>query len=85
MAGIRTDAIIQNYEFWQTQSSTGAHFDISSTPVVGFNHNIDVAAAQLSQVTFAGGSSPGNDTLYVRANDGVEWSAWQQFIATTHT
>jgi hypothetical protein len=78
-------AQIQNYEFWDTASGTGAHFAIAGTPVTGFNHNIDVAATQLNQVSFVGGSSPGMDTLWMRANDGVEWSSWQSFTVTTHT
>jgi len=78
-------ATIQNYDFFQTSSSTGAHFAINGTPVAGFNHEINVAAAQLSQVTFQTGSSPGSDTLFVRANDGVVWSGWQQFTVTTHS
>ena len=77
-------AAIQNYDFWQNQSSTGAHFDISGTPVAGFNHEINVAAGQLAQATFQAGSTTGTDTLYVRANDGVEWSSWQSFTVTTH-
>src|SRR5262249_15242915 len=77
-------ASIQGYDFWQNQSSTGARFSIGGAPVQGFNHDINVAAGQLSQVTFQGGSTTGTDTLFVRANDGVEWSNWQSFTVTTH-
>ena len=47
------------------------------------NTEIDVAAANLSQVSYVfgpGGSTP--DTLFVRANDGTPWSAWTAFTAT---
>jgi len=77
-------ATIQNYDFWQRPSSTGAHFAINGAPVAGFNHEINVAASQLSQATFQTGSSPGSDTLFVRANDGVVWSDWQQVTVATH-
>ena len=83
-ASVHAGATIQGYDFWQNTSSTGAQFDVNGTPVAGFNHEINVAAGQLSQVTFQSGSTPGTDTLFVRANDGVTWSSWQQFTVTTH-
>ena len=38
---------------------------------------IDVTAAQLGQTTFQSGS--GTDDLWVRASDGISWSAWNEF------
>ena len=38
---------------------------------------IDVTAAQLGQTTFQSGS--GTDDLWVRASDGISWSAWKAF------
>ena len=78
-------ASIQTYEFWQQQTGTGSHFVVNGSPVVGYRQNIDIdiAASQLSQASFVGGSSTGADQVWVRANDGVEWSNWQSFIVTT--
>ena len=36
-----------------------------------------MTAAQLAQTTFQSGS--GSDDLWVRANDGFDWSAWEEF------
>ena len=38
---------------------------------------IDVTAAQLTQTTFQSGS--GTDDLWMRASDGTDWGAWQEF------
>ena len=43
----------------------------------GTNQAIDVTAAQLAQTTFQSGS--GSDDLWVRAFDGIDWSAWKEF------
>ncbi len=45
--------------------------------------NIEVSAANLSQVSyvFGPGGSP-SDTLWVRANDGTQWGRWTAFAAT---
>ena len=40
----------------------------------GKQREIIVNASQLSQVTYTPGA--GTDTLFVRANDGIQWSAW---------
>ncbi|WP_370201197.1 Ig-like domain-containing protein [Bradyrhizobium elkanii] len=47
------------------------------------NTEIDVSAANLSQVSyvFGPGGSP-SDTLWVKANDGSMWSSWKSFTAT---
>jgi hypothetical protein len=77
-------ASIQTYEFWQQQTGSGSHLVVNGSPVVGYRQNIDIAATQLSQATFVGGSSPAVDEMAVRVNDGVEWSNWQSFNITTH-
>ncbi|TWC00217.1 hemolysin type calcium binding protein [Bradyrhizobium macuxiense] len=45
------------------------------------NAEIDVSAAQLAETTYVGGN--GNDELWVRANNGTSWSAWQTLTATS--
>ena len=47
------------------------------------NQEIDVTAAQLSQLTYQ--STGGVDSLQVRANDGTTWSAWEGFTVTGPT
>jgi hypothetical protein len=65
------DAITQ-YDFWDTGSG-GGHFLLSGA-TQPTNGDIYVAAAQLAQTTYQSGG--GTDTLWVRANDGTQWSAW---------
>ena len=73
------DAITQ-YAFWDTGGS--GHFVVNGVAQAA-NVEIDVSAANLSQVSYVfgpGGSTP--DTLWVKANDGMLWSAWKSFTAT---
>jgi probable HAF family extracellular repeat protein len=65
------DAITQ-YGFWNTGSG-GGHFALNGV-AQGINQEIDVTAAQLSQLSYQSGSGP--DALWVRANDGTQWSSW---------
>ncbi|MGY4227814.1 hypothetical protein ACVMIH_005175 [Bradyrhizobium sp. USDA 4503] len=68
---------ITKYQFWDsTSDSTSGHFDVAGT-AQGTNQNIDVSAAQLASTTFQSGS--GSDDLWVRAYDGLAWSAWKEF------
>ncbi|KRP85333.1 hypothetical protein AOQ73_39135 [Bradyrhizobium pachyrhizi] len=68
---------ITKYQFWDsTSDSTSGHFDVAGT-AQGTNQNIDVSAAQLASTTFQSGS--GSDDLWVRAFDGLAWSAWKEF------
>jgi hypothetical protein len=46
----------------------------------GNNQEIDVTAAQLSQLTYQ--SAGGVDSLQVRVNDGTLWSTWKSFTVT---
>ena len=48
------------------QAKTGSSFEIS--------------AAQLPTLTYQAGATA--DQLWVRANDGLDWSAWQTFMLT---
>src|SRR6185437_4921286 len=65
------------YAFWDNQNN--GHWTISGVAQVG-NAEIDVAAANLANVSYTFGSSA--DTVFVRAFDGSAWSAWQQFTIT---
>ena len=67
---------ITQYAFWDTGGN--GHWVVNGVAQAA-NAEIDVAAANLSQVSYVfgpGGSTP--DTLYVRANDGSMWGAWKR-------
>src|SRR5215831_5308084 len=65
---------ITNYQFWDsTTDPTSGHWLVGGV-AQGANQAIDVTAAQLSQTTFQ--SASGSDDLWVRAFDGINWSAW---------
>ena len=72
------DAITQ-YDFWDT-GGDGGHFLVNGV-TEPTNQDIYVAAAQLAQTTYQAGS--GTDTLWVRANDGSQWSAWSSAFTVT--
>ena len=60
---------------------TGAGHFVLNGVVQANNQEIDVTAAQLSQLTYQ--SMPGStDTLEVRVNDGTLWSSWGSFTVT---
>jgi hypothetical protein len=72
------DALTQ-YAFWDTGSG-GGHFVLNGV-AQGVNQEIDVTAAQLSQLTYQSGA--GADTLWVRAYDGTQWSSWSNAFTVT--
>jgi hypothetical protein len=63
---------ITQYDFWDTGAG-GGHWFVNGVQQ-GSNQEILVNTSQLSQVTYHAGA--GTDTLYVRANDGLQWGAW---------
>src|SRR5205823_5167063 len=65
------DAITQ-YDFWDTGGG-GGHFLVNGL-AQATNNDIYVTASQLAQTSYQSGN--GTDTLWVRANDGTQWSAW---------
>ena len=71
--------MITKYAFWDT--GTGDRHCMLNGVAQGTNQEIDVTAAQLSQLTYQSGS--GTDTQWVRANDGYQWSAWSNSITVT--
>jgi hypothetical protein len=70
---------IAKYAFWDAGSG-GGHLMLNGV-AQGANQEIDVSAAQLSQLSFQSGS--GADTLWVRAYDGALWSAWSSSFTVT--
>ena len=66
---------ITTYAFWNSGTG-GGHF-LRGGVALHANQEIDVAAAELSGVGYQSGSGgSGADTLWVRAYDGTQWSAW---------
>jgi hypothetical protein len=69
------------YDFWDAGTGGGS-FGISGInkhKLVAGQDNY-VAASQLSQLSYIADS--GTDTIWVRANDGAEWSSWSKFTVT---
>ena len=73
------DAITQ-YDFWDTGGG-GGHFLVNGVQPI--NTDIIVSASQLAQTTYQPGT--GADTLWVRANDGMQWSAWSSSFTAIGT
>src|SRR5262249_5402496 len=76
------DAAAQ-YQFWWEASTNGPKFWIPA----GYqpsNNSLTVSAADLANgnVWMGGATSAGSETIYVRASDGVDWSAWTSFTLT---
>jgi hypothetical protein len=68
-----SDAISQ-YDFWDTGSG-GGHFALNNQ-ALGASQDNYVTAAQLAQTTYVADS--GTDTLWVRVQEGGQWSPWSQ-------
>ncbi|WP_456659183.1 hypothetical protein [Bradyrhizobium sp. JR3.5] len=68
---------MNQYQLWDsTPSASSGHWSIGGN-AQPTNTAINVSAAQLAGTTFDGGTV--SDDLWVRANDGMTWSAWQEF------
>jgi serralysin len=69
---------ITTYAFEDTGSG---HFVLNGI-VEPNNQEIDLAAAQLSQLTYQGVAGSTTDTVEIRVNDGTLWSNWTSFTVT---
>ncbi len=70
---------ITKYAFWDTGTG-GGHFVLNGV-AQGVGQEIDVTAAQLSQLSYQSGS--GADTLWVAAYDGTMWGNWSNSFTVT--
>ena len=70
---------ITKYAFWDAGSG-GGHFVLNGV-AQGVSQEIDVTAAQLSQLSYQSGS--GADTLWVAAYDGTQWGNWSNSFSVT--
>ena len=78
------DAQMVAYQFWDsTLGSTTAHFAINGVDQAA-GQSINVLARNIASVNLVAGSTAGTDQHWVHANDGMEWSDWHSFIATSH-
>src|SRR5205807_9510077 len=68
---------IAEYDVWNLG---GGHF-VLNNQVLGVNQDNFVLASQLSQLVYQSGS--GADTLWVRAYEGGQWSAWSSGFTVT--
>ncbi|MCO5090684.1 hypothetical protein [Bosea sp. (in: a-proteobacteria)] len=72
---------ITKYEFWDdTTASTSGHWTLSGA-AQGSARGIVVNAADLANMQWTVGSTA--DTVFIRAFDGFEWSAWKSFTIAT--
>ncbi|WP_249142735.1 hypothetical protein [Bradyrhizobium sp. AUGA SZCCT0160] len=72
------------YQFWD--GGSGANSGYFGTPTNSHwaaSTVIDVSPADLSNVWLRGGAATGGETMYVRAFDGIDWSAWHSYVLTT--
>src|SRR5207302_1069448 len=67
------------YAFWDAGAG-GGHFVLNGV-AQGVNQEIDVTAAQLSQLSYQSGS--GADSLWVAAYDGTMWGNWSNSFTVT--
>jgi hypothetical protein len=63
---------IEQYDFWDTGSGSACF--LLNNQILAANQDNYVTAAQLPQTTYLSGS--GTDTLWVRVNEGGQWSPW---------
>ncbi|MBT1513263.1 hypothetical protein KIP88_22485 [Bradyrhizobium sp. SRL28] len=71
---------ITKYQFWDGNSAANSsYFWTPENSHWAAGTAIDVNAADLDDVWVRGGTTPGTDTMYVRAFDGTDWSPWDSF------
>ena len=74
---------IVSYELWDSSTaSSSGYFSVAGVAQPA-NTAISVTAAQLAQTTFIAGAGAGEDSVWLRAYDGVDWSEWSNWSITT--
>lgn len=74
------DAITQ-YQFWDDVNG-GGHWRLNGVQQAA-GQNIDVAAADLENLDYVGGANAGTEQVWARANDGLAWGAWKNWLMST--
>ncbi|WP_231704120.1 M10 family metallopeptidase [Cochlodiniinecator piscidefendens] len=75
-----SDAVTQ-YEVWDASGENS--FWLQGTGLVDATSGYTLTSAQLASLSVQGDSSAGSQTLWIRASDGEDWSAWDSFTLTT--
>jgi hypothetical protein len=72
------------YQFVDLGSTAGSgQFWTPSTGYLSPGATLTVAATDLANVWIGGATTTGSETMYVRAFDGADWSAWDPFTLTS--
>ena len=72
---------IAKYEFWDDVNG-GGYWRVNGVQQAAAQA-IAVSAADLANTDYVGGANGGTERVWVRANDGLEWSAWKPWNMTT--
>lgn len=72
---------ISEYDLWDSGAG-GGHFVVNGV-VQGANQDIFISATQLAQTRYQSGAA--GDQVWVRANDGTDWSPWSSSFTITGT
>ncbi len=75
-----SDAIAK-YEFWD-DANGGGYWRVNGVQQAAAQA-IAVSATDLANTDYVGGANGGTERVWVRANDGLEWSAWKPWNMTT--
>jgi hypothetical protein len=67
-------------DFFDSNPDAASGYFVFNGVVQGAGQTIAVSAGDLANVSYQFGTAA--DQLWVRVNDGTDWSAWQSFIAT---
>jgi Ca2+-binding RTX toxin-like protein len=74
---------VVKYEFWDDVNG-GGHF-VKGGVVQAFGASIAVAATELADFDYVGGTAAATERVWVRASDGLAWSGWKAWNMTTVT
>lgn len=74
---------ITQYEFWDSTGTSGSAYFRVGGAGQGAGQTISVAGSALGSVEVVGGNISGTDSLWVRASDGTNWSAWANWSLIT--
>ena len=75
---------VVTYRFTDVSTAASSAALIFNGTTLAQGASVDVAAAQLTNLSVQGGSGNGTDTLQVQVYDGYQWSAAQNISVATH-
>jgi hypothetical protein len=74
---------ITAYEFWDSGTGSASGYFTVNGVTQAANTSVPVSAANLANTRYVGGNGPGSETVWVRVNDGTDWSTWVSWSMTT--